>query len=200
MVETKSVKQTREFIKTHPKMSFDVFKDQTGIKINECYYYEIRREFFPHGTRSNSVNKSCVYIGITAIPVSRLSNETKEVLNEVIKALNSVKDTRLEIIENIKNKTLEIRIRELEQNETAYRAKNEEIQRLRERVTNLETQLDSQKNDLLSETKRQLNSKNSTHRGALESKIEELRISNAKLEAALKERDNLISTNEIAYS
>ena len=109
MVETNVVKQTREFIKTHPKMSFDVFTDQTGIKINECYYYEIRRELFPQGTRSNSVNKSCVYISITTLPISGLSNETKEVLNTVIKALNSVKGTRLEIVENIKDKTLEIR-------------------------------------------------------------------------------------------
>jgi hypothetical protein len=50
-----------------------------------------------------------VYINITTISSNGLSNETKSVLDKVIKAINAGKGTRLEIVENIGNKTLEIR-------------------------------------------------------------------------------------------
>jgi len=101
--------QTEEFIKTHPKMSFDKFKTISDIKINECYYYGIRRNIFPRGLRANSVSKTCVYVNVASIPCEKFSSETKKAITDLIKAINDSKGTKMEAIENVRDKTIEVR-------------------------------------------------------------------------------------------
>jgi hypothetical protein len=98
------------YVKTHPQMSFAKFSEQSGIKISDCYYYMIRREVFACGSRVNSSFKSGgIYINLIAIPSTGLSEETKRVVLDVVRAINTSKGTRLEVVENVGEKTLEIR-------------------------------------------------------------------------------------------
>lgn len=101
--------KTLKYIKTHPQMSFVQFSKQSGIKISDCYYYMIRGEVFTR-TRINAPYKSGgIYINLITIPSKNISEETKRTVLDVIRAINSAKGTRLEIIKNIEEKTLEIR-------------------------------------------------------------------------------------------
>ena len=104
-VRTKALK----FIKQNSKMSFAQFKKVSNIKINSCHYYDIRKEIFPHGIRANSVAQTCVYINLTTVPLEGISEETKAVLSKIIRGINEAEGTRMEILENVRDKTLEIR-------------------------------------------------------------------------------------------
>ena len=105
--------KTAEYIKTHPVMSYNKFTQVSGIKISDCYYYLIRHDILGStrtNTRSNSSFKSGgIYINLIAIPSAGLSAETKKVVMDVLKAINTVKGTRIELVENIGEKTLEVR-------------------------------------------------------------------------------------------
>jgi len=108
-MDSKIKELTEEFIKSHPKMSFDKFKTLSDIKINECYYYGIRRDIFPRGARANAVSKTCVYITVASVPCEKFSLETKVAITDIIKAINVAKGTKMEAIENVPEKTIEIR-------------------------------------------------------------------------------------------
>jgi len=102
--------KTLEFIKTHPQMNFDEFSKISKIKMSDRYYYMLRSEIFPRGRRVNSSFKSGkIYINLISIPSKDLSEETKKILQDVLRAINNTKGTRLEMIENIGEKILEIR-------------------------------------------------------------------------------------------
>lgn len=102
--------KTLEYIKTHPQMSYVQFSEQSGIKISDCYYYLVRKEVFARGSRVNSSFKSGgIYINLIAIPCSDLPGETKRVVQDVLRAINTAKGTHLELVENVGEKTLEIR-------------------------------------------------------------------------------------------
>ena len=101
--------QTREFIKQHPKMSYTQFKKHCDIKINECYYYAIRREIFPLGPRSNAINKSCVYLSTASISTEEFLKDPRKGLIHILNEINNSKGLKLEALEHSSTKTIEIR-------------------------------------------------------------------------------------------
>ena len=102
-------KKTAEFIKSHSKMSFKIFRKQSNIDINSCYYYQIRKTIFPQGLRSNAVNNNCVYLTTASISIKSFLQDPKKGLIEIIKSINSLNGLKLDILENIKEETIEIR-------------------------------------------------------------------------------------------
>ncbi len=108
-MESKVREQTREYIKSHEKMSYDKFVASSGIKINECYYYQIRRSIYPQGTRVSSKPKSHVFVNLISLPNKGLSLDTKKAISDIINAINTAKGSRMEIVENIQEGTIEIR-------------------------------------------------------------------------------------------
>jgi hypothetical protein len=70
----------------------------------------LRSEVFPQGRRANSsVHSGRIYINLISIPSKGLSEGTKKILQDVLRAINITKGTRLEMVGNIGEGTLEIR-------------------------------------------------------------------------------------------
>jgi len=58
---------------------------------------------------ASKLNKSgTIYINLITVS-SKVSEETEKVLNSVLQAINTSKGTRLELIKNLEEKTLEVR-------------------------------------------------------------------------------------------
>lgn len=104
---------TAAFIEKNPGVSYSKFLKMSNIKVSDCYYYSIRKQISntaaPKEKRSYHKSGSNIFVNLTSIPAKDLSDQTKNILFEVIKSINFVKRTRIEIIENLKDNTLEFR-------------------------------------------------------------------------------------------
>ena len=106
-MSTELKEKALSFIKAHPKMSYVKFEKMAHFNISSRYYYVIRNEVFSKGTRTN--NKSLIFVTITAIPSKDLTPQTKDLIANMLKAINVSQGTRLEGVENLKTQTIEIR-------------------------------------------------------------------------------------------
>lgn len=98
--------KTIEFLKSHPKINFDEFKNLSGIEINKFYFYHLKKIVCP---QSRSITADFSIYGTISIPPEGLSIQTKKIISEIVQLINSAENMGLQVIENVDNKFIEIR-------------------------------------------------------------------------------------------
>lgn len=99
----------QDFLKSNPTAPYSEFKKvHRHAQVSDCTYYNYRRKQNGTSSVNTGSRKQKIFITVFSMP-NTVSKETKKALNDFVSALNQLKRSKLEIIEAIDSKQLEVR-------------------------------------------------------------------------------------------
>jgi hypothetical protein len=102
-------KIVQKYVKNNPTAPFSQFKKEfPKAQVSDCCYYTYRRKSKGVSVPSTTHRRQKIYYTVFSCP-SLIPAPAKKVLKDFVDSLNRSKSSRLEIVESVSTKQIEIR-------------------------------------------------------------------------------------------